>query len=203
MNEKKAGLNVGVRSFLTAIIVILVLMVLTYALTFVVPGGEYARMLDESGNTVIDPAGGFAYVQGGLPLWKWLLSPVLLLGADGGGMVAAILAFLLVVGGVFNSLEVCGLMKYMLDKLVHRFGTARYRLLAVVTFFFMFMGSFIGSFEECIPLVPIVATLAVSLGWDVMTGMGMSLLAVGCGIAALVQHTGIFAPGYHKGEGIC
>ena len=93
MNEKKTGLNVGVRSFLTAIVVILILMVLTYALTFVVPGGEYARMLDESGNTVIDPAGGFSYVQGGLPLWKWLLSPVLVLGADGGGMVAAILAF--------------------------------------------------------------------------------------------------------------
>ena len=184
MNEKKPGLNVGVRSFLTAIIVILVLMILTYALTFVVPGGEYARMLDENGNTVIDAAGGFSYVAGGLPLWKWLLSPVLVLGADGGGMVAAILVFLLVVGGVFNALETCGLMKYMLDKLVSRFGAARYRLMAVITFFFMFMGSFIGSFEECVPLVPIVSALAVSLGWDVMTGMGMSLLAVGCGFAA-------------------
>ena len=184
MNEKKTGLNVGVRSFLTAIVVILVLMVLTYALTFVVPGGEYARILDENGNTVIDPAGGFSYVEGGLPLWKWLLSPVLVLGADGGGMVAAILAFLLVVGGVFNALEACGLMKYMLDKLVSRFGAARYRLMAVITLFFMFMGSFIGSFEECVPLVPIVSALAVSLGWDVLTGMGMSLLAVGCGFAA-------------------
>ena len=184
MNEKKTGLNVGVRSFLTAIVVILILMVLTYALTFMVPGGEYARILDESGNAVIDPTGGFSYVEGGLPLWKWLLSPVLVLGADGGGMVAAILVFLLIVGGVFNTLEVCGLIKYMLNKLVHRFGAARYRLLAVITFFFMFMGSFIGSFEECVPLVPIVSGLAVSLGWDVMTGMGMSLLAVGCGFAA-------------------
>ena len=184
MNEKKTGLNVGVRSFLTAIVVVLILMVLTYALTFVVPGGEYARVLDENGNTVIDPAGGFSYVTGGIPFWKWLLAPVLVLGAEGGGMVAAILVFLLVVGGVFNALEACGLMKYMLERLVHRFGAARYRLLGVVTFFFMAMGSFIGSFEECVPLVPIVCALAVSLGWDVMTGMGMSLLAVGCGFAA-------------------
>ena len=57
MNEKKTGLNVGVRSFLTAIVVILSLMVLTYAMTFVIPGGEYARMLDENGNTVIDATG--------------------------------------------------------------------------------------------------------------------------------------------------
>ena len=184
VEEKKQGLNVSVKSFLTAIAVILILMVLSYAMTFVIPGGEYARMVDEAGNTVIDAAGGFSYVAGGLPLWKWLLSPVLVLGADGGGMVAAILAFLLVVGGVFNALETCGLMKYMLDKLVFRFGKARYSLLAVVTFFFMAMGSFIGSFEECVPLVPIVSALAVNLGWDVMTGLGMSLLAAGCGFAA-------------------
>ena len=184
VTEKKQGLNVSVKSFLTAIVVVLVLMVLTYVLTFLIPGGEYARVVDGSGNTVIDPAGGFSYVAGGLPFWKWLLSPVLVLGAEGGGMVIAILVFLLVVGGVFNALEVCGLMKYMLDRLVHRFGAARYRLLGVVTLFFMAMGSFIGSFEECVPLVPIVCALAVSLGWDVMTGMGMSLLAVGCGFAA-------------------
>ena len=182
--EEKKGMNVSVKSFLTAIVVILVLMVLTFALTFVVPGGEYARTLDENGNTIIDAAAGFSYVTGGIPVWKWLLSPVLVLGAEGGGMVIAILAFLLVVGGVFNALEVCGLMKYMLDKLVDRFGAARYRLMAVVTLFFMAMGAFIGSFEECVPLVPIVAALAVNLGWDVMTGMGMSLLAVGCGFAA-------------------
>ena len=184
MQEKKQGLNVSVKSFLTAIGVILVLMVLSYAMTFVIPGGEYARTVDEAGNAVIDAVGGFSYMAGGLPLWKWLLSPVLVLGAEGGGMVCAILVFLLVIGGVFNALEVCGLMEYMLKKLVHRFGKARYALLAGVTFFFMAMGSFIGSFEECVPLVPIVAALAVNLGWDVMTGLGMSLLAVGCGFAA-------------------
>ena len=184
VTEKKQGLNVSVKSFLTAIVVVLILMVLTYVLTFLIPGGEYARVVDANGNTVIDPAGGFSYVAGGLPLWKWLLSPVLVMGAEGGGMIIAILAFLLVVGGVFNALEVCSLMKYMLDRLVHRFGAVRYRLLGVVTLFFMATGSFIGSFEECVPLVPIVCALAVSLGWDVMTGMGMSLLAVGCGFAA-------------------
>ena len=89
-------------------------------------------VVDANGNTVIDPAGGFSYVAGGLPLWKWLLSPVLVMGAEGGGMIIAILAFLLVVGGVFNALEVCSLMKYMLDRLVHRFGAVRYRLLGVV-----------------------------------------------------------------------
>lgn len=181
--KKQEGLNISVKSFLTAIVVILILMTGTYLLTFVIPGGQYARVAGESGDLLLDP-NSFSYVEGGLPFWKWLLSPVLVLGADGGGMIAAILAFLLVVGGVFNSLEARGLMRYMLDRIVRRFGKARYGLLAVVSFFFMAMGALIGSFEECVPLVPIVVSLAVSLGWDAATGMGMSLLAVGCGFAS-------------------
>lgn len=181
---KAPGLHISVKSFMTAIAVILVLMVLTYILTFLIPGGEYARVTDDSGNTVLAPEAGFAYVEGGLPFWKWLLSPLLILGSEGSGTLLAVIAFLLVIGGVFNSLEVHGLMKYMLERLVARFGHARYRLMAVITFFFMAMGAFIGSFEECVPLVPIVAALAVALGWDDLTGMGMSLLAAGCGFAS-------------------
>ena len=185
MDEKsKGGLNVSVKSFLGAIAVVLVLMIMTYVLTIIIPGGEYHRITDETGNTVIDPNSDFIYTEGGMPLWKWLLSPILVLGADGGGMIIAILAFLLVIGGVFTSLDKCGMMKYMLDKIVNRFGGARYKLLCIISFFFMAMGAFIGSFEECVPLVPIVVALSVSLGWDDLTGMGMSLLSVGCGFAS-------------------
>ena len=155
----KKGLNISAKSFVTAILVIFVLMILTYGLTFVVPGG-------------------------GIPLWKWALSPVLVLGSEGYESLIAVIAFLLIIGGVFNCLDKCGLMKYMLDKITYRFGKERYRLLALVTLFFMAMGSFIGSFEECVPMVPIVVALAIRLGWDALTGLGMSLLAIGCGFSA-------------------
>ena len=183
MSEHK-GLNVSVKSFLGAILVILVLMIGTYLLTFFIPAGEYARILDEAGNTVIVSTGSFRFTEGSLTFGKFLLSPVLVLGAEGGGTIIAIIIFLLVIGGVFNALEVCGLMEYMLQRLVHRFAAHKYRLLAVIPLFFMSMGAFIGSFEECVPLVPIVTALSVSLGWDVVTGLGMSLLAAGCGFAS-------------------
>lgn len=183
MNSKQ-GLQIGIKSFLTAILVIAFLMAATYALTFLIPGGVYDRVIDHNGNAIIDPQGTFHSVESGLPFWKWLLSPILVLFADGGGTVLAILIFLIVIGAVFNALEICGLMKYMLNKIVWKFGRARYALLAVITAFFMMMGAFIGSFEECVPLVPIVTGLAVSLGWDTLTGMGMSLLACGCGFAS-------------------
>ena len=188
-NEKSTGLNIGVKSFITAIVVVLVLMILTYGLTFVIPGGEYARVSDANGNMIIDSTSEFTYIDGGMPFWKWILSPFLVLGADGGGMMIAIIVFLLVIGGIFNSLEKCGLMKYMLQKIVKRFANARYKLMAILSFFFMSIGALIGSFEECVPMVPIVVALAINLGWDAVTGMGMSLLAVGCGFAA-----GVFNP---------
>ncbi|MBQ8558412.1 MAG: YfcC family protein [Tyzzerella sp.] len=156
---EKKGLNISAKSFITAIAVIFVLMVLTYGLTFVVPGG-------------------------GIPFWKWILSPVLVLGGEDNVSLIAVIIFLLVIGGVFNCLDKCGLMKYMLDKITYRFGKERYKLLALVTLFFMAMGSFIGSFEECVPLVPIVVALAIRLGWDSLVGVGMSLLSIGCGFAA-------------------
>jgi len=159
MKEEKKGLNIGVKSFITAIVVIFILMVATYGLTFIVPG---------------------AY----MPFWKWALSPFLVLGSEGNGSLIAVLIFLLVIGGVFNCLEKCGLMIYMLENITERFGKERYKLLAYVTLFFMAMGAFIGSFEECVPLVPIVVALAIRLGWDALVGIGMSLLAIGCGFAA-------------------
>ena len=157
-NEKK-GLNISVKSFITAIVVIFILMVLTYGLTFVVP-------------------------EGGISFWKWILSPILVLGSEDNVSLIAVLIFLLVIGGVFNCLDKCGLMKYMLDKITYRFGKERYKLLAFISLFFMAMGSFVGSFEESVPLVPIVVALAIRLGWDALVGVGMSLLAIGCGFAA-------------------
>ena len=182
--REKQGMNVGVKSFIGAIAVIFVLMIASYILTLMIPGGQYARTTDEAGNTVVDVKNGFTFIRGGLPFWKWALSPFLVLGANGGGTLIAVIAFLLIIGGVFNSLDKCGLMKHMLDRIVGRFGGMRYRLMAVVTFFFMALGAMIGSFEECVPLVPIVVALSVKLGWDQLTGLSMSMLAVGCGFAS-------------------
>ena len=182
-NENKS-LSISVRSFVMAIVVIFVLMAAAYLLTFLVPGGSYVRVPDESGNLIIDTAAGFSFVEGGIPFWKWILSPVLILGASGSGTLIAVIVFLLVIGGVFSCLERCGLMTYMLHKTSSRFSAVRYRLMAVVSLIFMAMGTMIGSFEECVPLVPIVVALAVELGWDPLTGIGMSLLAAGCGFAA-------------------
>ncbi len=76
----------------------------------------------------------------------------------------------------------------MIDKIIHKFGSVRYKLMAILMFFMMAMGSLVGSFEEVVPLVPIITALSIGLGWDALTGIAMSLLAVGCGFAAGVSN---------------
>ena len=163
-NKKQNDSMISARAFIGALVVIAVLMIIAYVMTIVIPSE-------------------------GIPFWKWILSPILVLGASGNSTLIAVLVFLLVIGGIFNALDKCGLMRYMLDVISNKFADKKYKLMAVVMFFFMAMGSLIGSFEECVPLVPIVVALSIRLGWDALTGMAMSLLSVGCGFAA-----GVFNP---------
>ena len=180
---QKEKQNISTLSFIRATVVIFALMTLTYGLTFFIPSGEYLRSVDSFGNLVIDPSLSFTFADGHISFFNWLLSPILVLFSEGSFSIIAVILFLLIIGGIFNCLDVCGLMRYMLDSITIKFQNKRFLLLAMITLFFMSLGSLVGSFEECVPLVPIVVMIALRFGWDKITGLGMSLLAVGCGFA--------------------
>lgn len=185
--QSKASLgNVQIRSFLTAFVILAVFMVAAYVLCAVLPGGLYARQIVDGKESII--ADSYTQVQGGLPLWKFLLSPFLVLGDAGGSILLLIVIFLFVVAGSFVSLENAGVLNHMLVWVAAKFRHNRWLLLALVTLLMMSMGAFIGSFEECIPMIPIAISLSIAMGWDVMVGLGMSLLAVGFGFSSGVMN---------------
>lgn len=152
------------KSFIISTITIGCLMIFTYVLTLVLE------------------CDGISFV-------KFLFSPILALGSSSGSTTIAVLVFLLIIGGITNGLNNCGFMEYMLDKITYKYGKHRYMLLFMLVLFLMTMGSVVGTFEEVVPLTPIMVSLAINLGFDGLTGIGMSLLAVGCGFAA-----GVFNP---------
>ena len=174
-NENKLE-SISLKSYLSSIIIILCLMIATYALTFVMPAGQY---VGERYHVLENVS---------FPFYKFLLSPILVLGSDGNTLLIAILVFLLVIGGVFEALTRCNFMEYLLKKLVKKFYTKRYSIIYVIVLFFMLLGSFVGSFEEVIPMIPFVCALCVSLGFDNMIGLGISLLAVGGGFASGIMN---------------
>lgn len=126
-NEKKSLLSTGIRSFATAFIILFLLMVAAYALTFILPAGEYQREV-VNGQTMVLP-GTYQAVEGGLPFWQWLLSPFLALADTGGFTMVAIIIFLLVISGTFGALENSGLLEYMLRKVAYTFANKRKLLL--------------------------------------------------------------------------
>ena len=97
-----------------------------------------------------------------------------------------IILFILLVGTAFGVMDRSGILQAVIARIVKTFGGRKYVLLLVITFFFMALGTFFGIFEEVIPLVPLIIGLAYYLGWDSLTGLGMSVLATNVGFSTAV-----------------
>lgn len=187
MERQQAGVHISRRAFVSAALILLVLMVLAGTLTRIVPSGQYQRTVQD-GREIIDPASFHLTGARPLPVWRWFTAPVEVLGSSDAVMVITIILFILLVGGSFAVLDRAGVIRTIIAGITTRFRSRRYLLIAAVTLFFMAMGAFLGIFEEMVPLIPIVVALAWSMGWDSLTGLGMSLLATGFGFSAAVAN---------------
>jgi len=181
----KSGAQISTKAFLQAVVIIFILMLAAGVLTRLVPAGQYARV-EVDGRQVID-ATSFAFTtRPDYPVWRWFTAPFEVLGAPGNVTVIAIILFILLVGVAFAVMDKSGILKSVISRIIKAFGSRKYALLLVITFFFMALGAFFGIFEEVIPLVPILIALAFSLGWDSLTGLGMSILATNVGFSMAV-----------------
>lgn len=186
MNDKDVesyGLKIGKRTFISTAIMLLCVMVFAFILTQTIPTGEYSRAVVDGREVVV--AG--SYVQTGgarLQVWRIATAPFeVFAGPDSLTAIMIILSIMLI-GGVFLILDKCGLLKYAMQRVIKRFERKKYVLLAAVALFGMLLGAGMGLFEETVILAPIAVALAISLGWDALVGIGMSLLAVGFGFSA-------------------
>ena len=187
MVQRSAGLRISKKAFLTSFFVLLALMVGAGILTAVVPSGQYARVEGEYGLQVV-PGTYAAGEKAAYPFWRWLTAPFEVLASPDGLQAIVIILFIMIVGGAFAILDKAEVLKEAVAMIARRFASRRYLLLALVTLFFMGIGSLLGIFEETIPLVPVAVALAASLGWDIYVGLGMSILATGFGFSAAIAN---------------
>jgi len=186
MNDKDIesyGLKIGKRTFISTAVMLLCVMIFAFILTRTVPMGEYQRTMTDGREVVV--AGSYVQTDGSrLQAWRVVTAPFeVFAGPDALTAIMIILSIMLI-GGVFLILDKCGLLQYAMRRVIHRFEKRKYLLLAVVALFGMALGAGMGLFEETVILAPIAVALAISLGWDALVGMGMSLMAVGFGFAA-------------------
>lgn len=185
MEEKT--IKISKKAFLNSLAILFVLMCLALLLTYIVPSGTYKKVTT-NGIETIDP-NSFTYIpKVKLPVYKLFTAPIEVLFTKDAALVITIILFILFVSGSFSILTKANIVKAIILSIVRKFEKNKYMLIAIVIFIFMSLGAILGLFEEMIPLVPLVISLALSMGFDVLTGLGMSLLAVGFGFSAAISN---------------
>ncbi len=162
------------------LILIYVMVLLTVIATWVVPGGEYQRVIKE-GRTV--PVAGSYHRMASQPqgLGGLLVSPT-----RGFIDAAAIIAILLIVGGAFNVIQQTGAITAVIRNITFTFGrkkALRVLLIPVIMLIFSLGGGVWGMCEETMPFILIFVPLALSLGYDTIVGVAMPFLGAAAGFA--------------------
>lgn len=173
MEEKKKKFQVP-HVYILLIGIILICAILTY----IIPAGSYEMMTLESGREVVDPST-YATVD---------KTPVSLMGfltSIPRGMIesAQIIFFIFIVGGSFTVLQDTGAVEAGLGRLIKSMSGAEIIIIPVIMFAFSLGGAVIGMAEETLAFIPIMVSLAIAMGYDSLTGVGMVLIGAGAGFA--------------------
>jgi uncharacterized ion transporter superfamily protein YfcC len=185
--QEQSSVRIAKKTFITALIILVALIIAVGILTQVIPTGSYDRLSQDGRETIVPDS--FRFTQAArFPAWHWLTAPVEVLWSADGPTIIVIVFFILAVSAAFSLLEKSDVMTFAISKVVKKFGHIKYLLMAVVIFFFMLTGAILGTFEENIALVPIVIALAYCLGWDSLVGLGMSMLASCFGFTAAIMN---------------
>ena len=194
MKEKESAssenklVNISRKSFISVLILLLVLMTVSIVLTYVLPKGAY-RTTVVDGQEITDYQ---SYVplpeETGIPIWKGLASPFLILGTGDGLNLIMLSIFLVVIVGMFQTMNDMNGVRVIVDRVIRRFQGRRFLLLSVVSLLFMLFGALLGLFEEMLTLLPIIVILSVSLGFDSFTGFLISIVSCGFGFASAITN---------------
>jgi uncharacterized ion transporter superfamily protein YfcC len=162
-------------------LILIYLMVVAAAVaTWIVPGGQYQRV-EKDGRTVPVPDS-FQFVdrrpQG---LGALFISPI-----QGFVQASNIIAFVLIMGGVFAVVQKTGALDAGIGRLADRFGRSRALralFIPVTMIVFSLGGAVFGMCEEAMPFVLVFVPLAMSLGYDRLVGTAIPFIGAAAGFA--------------------
>jgi uncharacterized ion transporter superfamily protein YfcC len=176
----ETALKINKKTILLITALLFAILLFAGTLTQIVPRGEYA--MDAEGAIINGTYRKLPDER--LPFWRTFTAPAEVFLSGDAVTGVAILLFITLVGGTFMVLEKSLVLAAMMRSVVRKFEKRKYMLLALITLVSMALGSVVGVLEESITLVPISAAIALALGWDSLTGLGISLIAVAMGYSA-------------------
>jgi len=162
------------------LVLIFIMVALTMAATWIVPGGEYQKI--EKDGRMIPVAGSFHFTERhpqGLP--ALFIAPVK-------GFVEAglIIIFCFISGGIFAIIQKTGAITVFLHNLSLKFTKSksmRVLLIPVTMILFSLGGAIWGMCEETMPFILVFVPLSLSVGYDTIVGVSMPFVGAAAGFA--------------------
>ena len=182
--KEQAFSNISLRSFVTVVLVLAVILAVSAGLSYMIPQGSFTR--DGDGVILTD-----TYEEGiveGIPVWRVLTAPIRVFGSEDGITIIMISLFLLIMSGIFNLLEKTGGVRIFISQIIRRLKGRKEPVICITVLIFMLFGSFFGMFEELVTLLPIMILFMLSMGMDTMMGLGTCLLAACFGFSAAITN---------------
>lgn len=172
-------------------VIIFYIIILSAIMTWVIPGGEYREVIrNENGQEI--KARVFQYTESQPQTWQ--VFGALFKGFD---RQAGIIVFILMIGGAFwimnhsKSIDV-GIMAFLkISRRLERFRFIKWLgvdniIITLVMLMFSIFGAVFGMSEETIAFIIILVPLAISMGYDSITGVCMVFVAAGLGFAGAI-----------------
>lgn len=159
-------------------VILLFVVAICAVLTYIVPAGQYEMMESASGRSVVNPDS-FQFIENTpVGLMDFLKSV-----PDGMVETASIIFFIFMVGGAFSVVEATGAIEAGIGRITLKMRGKERAIIPIIVIVFSLGGAVFGMAEETLPFIPIMVTLAIALGFDSLTGIGMVLAGAGAGFA--------------------
>lgn len=210
--NKSTELNVkvkfGLRSFITVVAILLVVLIAVGVLTYVIPAGrytiyttdaskaelpfyQYTEDESEDKQIIIDSYRELTDDENTsrLPVYRWFTSPfeALVLGSNSTNMLM-IIALLLVLGGTFKVLEESGGLVSLVRVIMLKLHARRFVAIWIITAVIMLLSAVFGLQEQLLILYPIFAMLCTALNWSRFTAISLVLISSGVGFTTAITN---------------
>ena len=177
-----ADLKYNKKTVLSLLAFILVMLIAAGIATRLVPQGEFLREKVDGHTVIVEDS--FHYLDSNpLPVWRWFTAPFEGLTGDDSSSIIMILLCMFVMGGGLALLDQSKVLVYLVSVIIKKFGNNPYKLMYLMMFVLMLMGSTISFYNQATIFLPLALGICFGVGWDALMGVGMSVTAVAMGFA--------------------
>lgn len=155
--------------------ILLFIVILGAALSYIIPAGEYDRVEVEDRVEVI--GGSFHSVEQNPVSFMDLIMAI----PTGLNEAADIIFYIFLIGGAFGVIRKTGALEAIIQKVMNNVQKNELLVIPVIMTVFSILGFTTGMSEEAIIFVPIGIMLSVALGYDALVGTAMVTLGAAAG----------------------